>query len=105
MPIAPDYIAKVAKEALEVRETLPKSRQAGTPVGLARANQLANGDNLSLSTLIRMRSYLIRSRQNYRQAKQRGLDASNSKAIQAYMLWGGPRALTWAQEQISKLQK
>lgn len=104
MPVAPEYIRKVAKEALEIRETLPASRKYGTLVGLARANQLANGDNVSLQTLIRMRSYLIRARADYRQAKSQGLDASNSKAIGAYMLWGGPRALAWANEQIEKLQ-
>jgi hypothetical protein len=102
MPVAPDYIRKTAKRALEIRETLPKSRQAGTLVGLARANQLANGDNLSEQTLIRMRSYLIRARQDYRNAKRAGLDASNSKAIQAYMLWGGPRALTWVNSQLDR---
>jgi len=105
MPVAPANIRKIAREALEIRKTLPKSRQAGTPVGLARANQLANGENVSLSTLIRMRSYLLRSRQNYRQAKQRGLNAKNSKAIQAYMLWGSTPALRWAQSQITKLQR
>ena len=102
MPVAPNYIAKVAKEALEIRKTLPKSRQAGTPVGLARANQLANGENLSEQTLIRMRSYLIRAREDYRKAKRAGLNASNSKAIQAYMLWGGPRALTWVNSQLNR---
>jgi hypothetical protein len=100
MPVAPKYIADQAKKALEIRKTLPKSRQAGTLVGLARANQLANGENLSEETLIRMRSYLIRARQDYRDAKKAGLDASNSKAIQAYMLWGGPRALAWVNEQL-----
>jgi len=100
MPVAPDYIRKVAREALDIRETLPKSRRAGTLVGLSRANQLANGDNLSEETLVRMRSYLIRARENYRQAKRAGLNASNSKAIQAYMLWGGPRALAWVNDQL-----
>ena len=104
MPVAPANIRKIAKEALEIRKTLPKSRQAGTPVGLARANQLANGENLSLNTLIRMRSYLIRARENYRRAKQAGLNASNSKAIQAYMLWGSTPALRWVQKQITKIQ-
>ena len=101
MPVAPKYIADQAKKALEIRKTLPKSRQAGTLVGLARANQLANGENLSEETLIRMRSYLIRARQDYRDAKRAGLNASNSKAIQAYMLWGGPRALAWVNEQLT----
>ena len=104
MPVAPGYIRDVAKKVLELRQTLPPSRRAGTPVGLARANQLANGENLSLQTLIRMRSYLVRARENYRRAKAQGLDASNSKAIQAYDLWGGYRALPWVNEQIKKLQ-
>ena len=104
MPVAPANIRNVARDVLELRNTLPPSRKAGTLVGLARANQLANGENLSLSTLIRMRSYLLRARENYRRAKAQGLDASNSKAIQAYLLWGGPKALPWANEPIQKLQ-
>ena len=105
MPVAPDNIKKIAKRALEVRKTLPKSRQAGTPVGLARANQLANGDNLSLSTLIRMRSYLLRARADYKQAKSQGKTRENSKSILAYELWGSTPALRWANTQINKLQK
>ncbi len=101
MPVAPADIRKVAREALEIRSTLPKSRQAGTLTGLARANQLASGENLSQETLLRMRSYLLRARENYRQAKRAGLNATNSKAIQAYQLWGGPKALTWVNSQLS----
>lgn len=104
MPVAPKYMADAARRALEARENAPASRKAGTRVGLARANQLINGDNLSLETLIRMRSYLIRARENYRQARRQGLDERNSKAIQAYLLWGGPRALPWVNEQIQTLQ-
>lgn len=105
MPVAPDYMRDAARKALEIRKELPKSRQYGTLVGLARANQIVNGDNLSLRTLVRMRSYLIRARENYRTAKDKGLTAENSKAIGAYLLWGGPRALNWANEQIKKLQQ
>ena len=102
MPVAPDYIKTVAKRVLEVRSELPPSRRAGTPVGIARANQLASGDNLSINTLVRMRSYLIRAKENYRNAKDRGLTRKNSKAIQAYELWGGPRALAWANAELKK---
>jgi len=105
MPVAPDYMRKAARKGLEIRKDLPPSRQYGTRVGLARANQIANGENLSLRTLVRMRSYLIRARENYRTAKGKGLTAENSKAIGAYLLWGGPRALSWANEQIKKLQR
>ena len=102
MPVAPDYMKNAAKKALEIREKLPPSRRYGTLVGLARARQLVNGDDLSLETLIRMRSYLIRARSNYDSAMSRGLNSSNSKAIGAYNLWGGPRALSWVNKQIKK---
>ena len=105
MPVAPDYMRKAAKEALETRKDLPPSRQYGTRVGLARANQIANGDNLSIRTLVRMRSYLIRARENYRTAREKGLTAEDSKAVGAYLLWGGPRALSWVNDQINKIQR
>ena len=104
MAVAPKYLQDVAKRALADREKLPPSRRAGTLVGLARANQLANGDNLSLQTLVRMRSYLARAKSNYNMAVSRGLDNTNSKAIQAYNLWGGPRALSWVNKEIKKAQ-
>ena len=100
MPVAPDYIRDAAKRALEARANVPPSRKAGTAVGLARANQLANGVNLSENTLRRMRSYLERAKQNYEDARAKGLDLETSKAIQAYYLWGGPRALAWVNSQL-----
>jgi hypothetical protein len=102
MPVAPKPVREAAKKALEARENVAPSRRAGTRVGLARANQLANGDNVSYSTLRRMRSYLIRAKENYEQARDAGLDLESSKAIQAYYLWGGPRALTWVNSELAK---
>jgi len=103
MAVAPADVRKIARKALDIRETLPKSRRAGTLVGLARANQLAKGEEVTLQTLLRMRSYLLRARANYRNAKSQGKTAENSKAIQAYMLWGSTPGLRWAQRQITKL--
>ncbi len=103
MPVAPKYLADAAKRALEARESVPPSRKAGTAVGLARANQLANGVNLSLNTLVRMRSYLERAKPAYEEARRQGKTIEESKAIMAYYLWGGPRALAWVNEQIKKL--
>ncbi len=105
MPVAPNYIAKAARSALDARDSVPPSRKAGTAVGIARANQLANGDNLSLNTLVRMRSYLERAKPAYDEAKAQGKDIKTSKAIQAFYLWGGPRALAWVNEEIKKAQK
>lgn len=105
MPVAPKPVRDAAKRALEARDSVPPSRKAGTPVGLARANQLANGENVSVNTLVRMRSYLLRARENYRRARDQGLNLQNSKAIQAYYLWGGPSALTWVNSELRKVGK
>ena len=39
--IPPESVARAARIALEIRSSVPRSRRAGTRVGLARANQLA----------------------------------------------------------------
>jgi len=104
MPVAPQNLRQAARRALEARDSVPPSRKAGTPVGLARANQLANGDNLSLETLKRMRSYLERAEPAYREARAQGKSIEESKAIMAYYLWGGPQALAWVNQQIRKLE-
>ena len=104
MPVAPQNLKQAARRALEARDSVPPSRKAGTPVGLARANQLANGDNLSLETLRRMRSYLERAEPAYREARAQGKSIEESKAIMAYYLWGGPQALAWVNQQIRKLE-
>lgn len=102
MAIPPKSVQNNAKKALEAREKAPPSRRAMTRVGLARANQLAKGENVSRSTLLRMVSYLSRARSNYDKAKAKGLTAEQSPAIQAYLGWGGPSALTWARSELSK---
>ena len=104
MPVAPQNLRQAARRALEARDSVPPSRKAGTPVGLARANQLANGDNLSLETLRRMRSYLERAEPAYREARAQGKSIEESKSIMAYYLWGGPQALAWVNQQIRKLE-
>jgi len=103
MPVAPKYMADAAKQALEARERVAPSRRAGTPVGLARAKQLQNKQNLSTETLVRMRSYLSRTEQTYRDAVAQGKDITTSKQIMATGLWGGPKALDWVNRELRKL--
>ncbi len=102
MPIAPKEVREAARRALEARDRVPPSRKAGTPVGIARANQLASGENVSEQTLLRMHSYLSRAEYDYKQARKQGLDLESSKAIQAYYLWGGPAALAWVRRELNK---
>ena len=53
---------------------------------------------------MRMRSYLLRAKKNYIDAREQGKNLENSKAIQAYYLWGGPAALTWVNSELNKLK-
>ena len=103
MPIAPPEVRRAAKRALEARDKAPASRKGMTAVGLARANQLINGDNLSISTIRRMFSYLSRARANYLNAKAKGLKAEDSPAIQAYLGWGGSAGLAWVRKILNNL--
>jgi hypothetical protein len=105
MPVPPKSVQNAAKRALEAREKAVPSKRAMTPVGLARANQLARGDNVSLNTLRRMVNYLTRARENYLRAKSKGLSPEESPAIQAYLGWGGSSALTWARKEVNKSTK
>ena len=100
MPIPPQDVRQAVQRALDVRKELPPSRRAGTPVGVKRAADLARGANISESTLIRMRSYLLRAREDYLTARKQGKNIETSKAIQAYYLWGGPAALAWVRSQL-----
>lgn len=73
----------------------------GTAVGKTRANQLANGDNLSLETITRMYSYLSRHKVD--------LESSTSYEYGCgklmYDSWGGEPALEWSKRIIERASK
>lgn len=103
MPVPPKSVRDAARRGLEAREKATASNKAGTPVGIKRANDLARGANISVNILKRMRSYLARARDNYERARKKGLTAENSKAIQAYLLWGSTSARAWVERELNKL--
>ena len=100
MPVAPANVRQTARRALEVRKTLPKSKQAGTSVGLARANQLAKGDNLSQETLKRIKSFIARHKPNYQKARSQGKTIKDGGVILAMALWGYPGISTWVDKNL-----
>ena len=81
--------------ALEQRRELPPSRRGMTPVGLARARDLANGRTLSEATARRMARYFIRHGPD---RKAPGFNAGEegypSKGRQAWDGWGGDAAVS-----------
>ena len=90
----PADVARNARIALDVRATKPPSQQGMTPVGLARANQLANRDPVSLDTVQRMVSYFARHEVD----KQGSTWDEQGKGWQAWHGWGGDEGRTWANQ-------
>lgn len=82
-------MADNAKRGLELREKVSPSNRGGTAVGLARARQFMNRQEVSLDTVQRTYSFLSRAKVYYEPGK-------NTPGTQAYLLWGGPPGLTWA---------
>ena len=92
----PEAAVEAAKQGIKRNEAL--GNKCGTQVGKVRAQQLANGENLSLDTIRRMRSFLLRQKDNYDLAIERkDYDACG---YISYLLWGGPAALPWAEKKL-----
>ena len=94
-----DYPKKAienAKRGIELNKE--NGNKCATQVGKVRAQQLANGENLSLDTIRRMRAFLIRQKDNYELALERK-DYSACGYI-SYLLWGGAEALPWSEKKL-----
>lgn len=88
----PAEVARAARRGLELRAEQPPSNRAGTPVGLARASQLANRRPVSVETLRRMRAYFARHAVD-KEGEGWGRD---SRGYQAWLMWGGDPGRAWA---------
>tara|TARA_R100001163_G_scaffold64608_1_gene59264 strand:- start:1206 stop:1541 length:336 start_codon:yes stop_codon:yes gene_type:complete len=97
----PKSVAKAAERGLKLRDKQSASNKAGTAVGLARANQLKNQENLSLSTVKRMKSYFDRHEVD-KQGEGWGVD---SKGYQAWLLWGGDPGRAFAERIVRQQEK
>jgi hypothetical protein len=102
MPVPPREVQNAARSALDARMEVAPSARAGTPVGIARARDLANGADVSTNTLERMYSYLMRAKFDYDAAREQGKTIKNSRAILAYHLWGSSAALAWVRRELNK---
>ena len=88
-------MAEAASRGLKMREASTPSNRGGTAVGLARANQFANREQVSLDVVKRKFSFLSRARVYYKPGE-------NTPGTQAYLLWGGPAGLVWARNILGK---
>ena len=90
-------MANAAKRGLKMREASSPSNRGGTAVGLARANQFANRQQVSLDIVKRTFSFLSRAKVYYKPGE-------NTPGTQAYLLWGGPSGLTWARNILDQIK-
>lgn len=96
----PDSVKNNAKAALKYAEENGWGT-CGTPVGKARANQLANGEKISIETIKRMYSYLSRHEVDIESSK--GYGDGCGKLM--YDSWGGKSALAWAESKIKSIER
>jgi hypothetical protein len=92
----PQAAVDAAKQGIKRNEET--GNKCATQVGKVRAQQLANREPVSLDTVRRMRSFLLRQRDNYELAQSRR-DYTACGYI-SYLLWGGPAALPWAEKTL-----
>lgn len=95
----PQGARDAAKRALEVRAEKPESERGMTPVGLARARDLANGRRLSPQTVRRMLAYF----QRHEVDKTGATWGEQGKGWQAWGGWGGDAGYAWARKIVRQL--
>lgn len=69
----------------------------GTPVGKARANQLANGEAISEETIARMASF-----ERQRQNSDKELGDGCGRLM--WLAWGGDEGVEWAQRKLEQIR-
>jgi hypothetical protein len=98
-----DYPEAVRNNAKRVLDYVAENGwgPCGTPVGKQRANQLANGEPLSVDTIKRMFSYLSRHEVDL----ETSTSYSDGCGLLMYDAWGGKAALTWSRNKLNELEK
>ena len=87
-------MASAARRALKWKK---EGHSGGTRVGLARANQLVNRENLTASTVMRMHSFFSRHEVDKKATGfNSGEEGFPSAGRVAWDLWGGDGGQSWA---------
>ena len=90
-----DSVKNNAKRGIELNEK--NGNKCATQTGKVRAQQLANGEAISVETIKRMYSYLSRAETYYDES-----DTTKCGTI-SYLLWGGKSALGWSRNKLREL--
>jgi ATP-dependent protease ClpP protease subunit len=97
--------AEMAKEARRGLQWRAEYNRGGTAVGVARARDIVNGENLSPETIRRMVSYFARHEVD-KQAEgfRQGEEGYPSAGRIAWALWGGDAGQVWANDKAKQLE-
>jgi hypothetical protein len=94
----PQAASDNAKRALKYREESGNPKGCGTPVGWARANQLAKREKISRDTIARMASF-----ERHRQNKDVPYDEGCGGLM--WDAWGGDEGVSWAQRKLEQIDR
>ena len=96
-------MADNARQALEWRKEF---NRGGTSVGVARARQLVNRENLANSTILRIYSFFSRHEVDKRATGfRRGEDGFPTAGRVAWDLWGGDEGFAWSKRKRDQIMK
>lgn len=85
-----------AQRAINIRDQYKLS--CGTPVGWARANQLANGEKITRETIARMSAF-ERHRDN-----SKGNPKEDCGALM-WLAWGGDEGIAWSKRKLEEINR
>lgn len=85
-----------AQRAINIRDQYKLS--CGTPVGWARANQLANGEKITRETIARMSAF-ERHRDN-----SKGNPKEDCGALM-WLAWGGDEGIAWSKRKLEEIDR
>jgi hypothetical protein len=91
----PDTVKNAAQRGIDLNAKV--NNRCATEVGKIRAQQLANGRNISVQTIKRMYAYTSRAREFYNP------DDTEACGTISYLLWGGDAANRWSAAKLKEL--
>ena len=98
-----DSMKSAAQRALDWHK---EGKRGGTSIGLARANQIVNGTNLSDSTVKRMYSFFSRHEVDKKATGfSSGEEGFPSPGRVAWDLWGGDSGFSWSRAKVASMNK
>jgi hypothetical protein len=96
-----DDYPEAAKEAAQTALRWAEENgwgDCGTPVGKARANQLAKGESITKETIARMAAF-----ERHRQNSDKELGDGCGRLM--WLAWGGDAGIEWAQRKLEQIKK